>query len=579
MANYRHRASDRWEKIVGLVEEAGYRSVKELSLLCSASEITIRRDLEALSAQTRILRTHGGAASLKAFPELQSTQIDIPTSPRPPAYLLEQMDALIITSNTERFHNQLSEKYFRKSFPIIAESTPSPNAVTCVATDNYAAGKAVGRWAGDYANLHWMGKAYVLDLTYHLSNTLERSRGFLNGLQETALETRQLFSLNTQSRYETAYQLTRDAITTDPRINIIFAINDQSALGAIQACEDLNLSPYNLMVIPFGLEGKTALDRMAYSPYCKAGLAMFPEIAGRVCLEAAVAAYNSWRLPGQLVTPFAVIEKNNLEQFYRKEGEEWKLSPEILKKLSSLLPFHLQKKRLRNFNKTPQRIGILICFGEHEWYRNLYASLTEYAKEFQIDIELFDLEKTIQGEIELRRREIARRAAKEVRPGEVIFIDASPMAGYLADALAQTSGMTVITNSMPVMEALKNRNDVTLVGTGGVLRIGSQAFVGPTAEHAIREMRVDHLFLTVTGVSVTFGLSHTNISEVTIKQTMVRSARRVVLLADHSMFETESTIQVTPFNVIQCLITDDALPASVRMQISQLGVQVIVAGI
>jgi DeoR/GlpR family transcriptional regulator of sugar metabolism len=131
---------------------------------------------------------------------------------------------------------------------------------------------------------------------------------------------------------------------------------------------------------------------------------------------------------------------------------------------------------------------------------------------------------------------------------------------------------------MPVLECLKNNAEITSIGIGGVLRISSQAFVGPTTEHTIREMRVDHLFLTVTGVSVNFGLSHTNISEVTIKQAMIRSARRVVLLADHSMFESESTIQVAPLSVVHCLITDDTLPASARVQISQLGIQVIVAG-
>jgi DeoR/GlpR family transcriptional regulator of sugar metabolism len=37
-------------------------------------------------------------------------------------------------------------------------------------------------------------------------------------------------------------------------------------------------------------------------------------------------------------------------------------------------------------------------------------------------------------------------------------------------------------------------------------------------------------------------------------------------------------IQVAPLNVVNCLITDDALPASARVQISQLGIQVVVSG-
>ena len=575
MNNHPH-SNERWGRIIAHIDENSYLSVKELSLLCGASEITIRRDLDALAKQKKILRTHGGAASFKTHILESSPEPFAADSSQPTTQLLEQIDVLITTSNTDHFHNSLADKYYKRSLPIIAEATPFPNTATCVTTDNYAAGILIGRWAGDYANQHWKGKAFVLDLTYHLPNTNERSRGFLDGLREVTPEASHLFSLNTHSRHEVAYQLTKDAISTDPRINIIFAINDQSALGAIQACEDLQMNPNNLIVIPFGLEGNTLRELMIHSPFCKGGLAMFPEIVGRVCLEAAVAAYNHQPLPSQLVTPFAVVEKQTLEKFYKKEADDWELRPEIVDRLQLPLPIKRNHSRLQE--KVPRRIGLMVSFLEHEWYKNLFAALVSYGELFDIEIDLIDTEKTIKDEIELRRREITLRAAEEIQPREVIFIDAGPMAAYLADAISLKKGITVITNSMPVLECLKNRPEITLVGTGGVLRMSSQAFVGPTAENTIREFRVDHLFLTVTGVSVNFGLSHTNISEVTIKQTMIKSARKVILLADHSMFESESTVQVAPLKIVHSLITDDALPASARVQIAQLGIQVIVSG-
>lgn len=103
--------------------------------------------------------------------------------------------------------------------------------------------------------------------------------------------------------------------------------------------------------------------------------------------------------------------------------------------------------------------------------------------------------------------------------------------------------------------------------------------VGPTAEGALRELRADKLFLSVEGVSLEFGLSHTNISEVTIKQAMIRSAREVILMADHTFFGEECVIQVAPTTVVHKLITDDALPASVRLELNKLGIQIILANI
>src|SRR5512133_2747685 len=116
-----------------------------------------------------------------------------------------------------------------------------------------------------------------------------------------------------------------------------------------------------------------------------------------------------------------------------------------------------------------------------------------------------------------------------------------------------------------------------LILTGGAFRHSSRMLVGPTAEGALRELRADKLFLMVTGVSLSFGLSHTNISEVTMKQAMIRSAREVILLADHTYFGQESVVQVAPLTVVHRLITDDALPASVRLDLSKLGIHILLA--
>ena len=58
---------------------------------------------------------------------------------------------------------------------------------------------------------------------------------------------------------------------------------------------------------------------------------------------------------------------------------------------------------------------------------------------------------------------------------------------------------------------------------------------------------------------------------------MIHSAREVILLADHTYFGQESTIQVADLNVVHKLITDDALPASVRLELTKLGIQIILA--
>jgi len=66
-------------------------------------------------------------------------------------------------------------------------------------------------------------------------------------------------------------------------------------------------------------------------------------------------------------------------------------------------------------------------------------------------------------------------------------------------------------------------------------------------------------------------------AEVAMKQAMIRAAREVILLADHTKFEQESVVQVVPANIVNKLITDNALPASARLDLTKLGIEIIIA--
>ena len=168
-------------------------------------------------------------------------------------------------------------------------------------------------------------------------------------------------------------------------------------------------------------------------------------------------------------------------------------------------------------------------------------------------------------------------AATLVAPGDVVLIDAGPVTTFLAEALADHQGITVITNSLGAIEALRDRPGVTLIVTGGLLPTGSDALSGPTAEQSLRELRADKLFLSAVGVTPEFGISHDRLAEVATKQAMIRVAREVILLADHTLFGQESVTQVAPLRVLSRVITDNALPATTRLELSKTGIEVIIA--
>jgi DeoR family transcriptional regulator, fructose operon transcriptional repressor len=568
---------ERLNQITQLVDERGFISVSELSEILRVSEMTIRRDLELLDVQGRLQRTYGGAASLRAKAGANGNGNETATVEQRTVPLLERVDVLIATALNPKYDGLLLDSIgSKKLIPIVAESLSIGDEATVVAVDNYQAGIELGRWAGNYAQEHWGGKAHILDLTYYLANTQTRSRGFIHGVTQVLPTAEVVLSLDAQSRYDTAYRLTRDALTVHEQINIIFAINDIIAWGAINACKDLGIDPDKLIVLPFGLEGDTLRDALQNGNFCKAGLAMFPEIVGSVCIEAAIGAYNHRTLPAELVTPHAVLTAASLPDLYEHSEQGWTIRwDRVTDKLK--IPLPVQTDCQTREEKLPRRIGFIVPFSAHEWYQNLVKTMRIYSDSLGCEFEIVDVHQSLKDEVDFTRREIAEAAANMVEPGDVILIDGGPLANYLAEALLEKQGITIITNAIPIFEILRANPELMLMLTGGAYRSSSQMLVGPTAEGALRELRADKLFLTVTGISLDFGLSHTNISEVTIKQAMIHSAREVILLADHTFFGQDSVIQVASPTVVHKLVTDDALPASVRLDLTKLGIEIILA--
>ena len=568
------KTKPRLEQIVSLVDERGFLSVIELSRLCEVSEMTIRRDLEKLDRQKRIRRTYGGAVSLRSEPSIEKESGEMALKPSENVLLVDQVDVLIATSVNPYYDSLLIDRAAKKGIPIIAESIEMPNQRAIVAVDNYQAGFDLGCWAGNYLQAQGVTKANLLDLTFHQPNTQLRSHGFSDGLRKTCPAYETVLSINSQSRYATAYQLVRDALTVYPHINLIFAINDITAWGAINACRDMNIDPTQMTVITFGLEGETLKNElMTPDSYCKAGLAMFPEIVSLTCIESAISAFDQQPQPENYTTPHIVLTATSLPDYYQHTATGWELNWETVRR-DLKIPIKIEREKLQPVTRLPKQIGLIVPFIEHEWYKNLTVLMKEHAEQYGIGLQVIDADQNVRDEVELRRRQIANKAATLVERGDVVLVDGGPTALYLAEELKQKREITVITNSVIVFDALNRTPGIVLISTGGAVRYSTQMLVGPTAEGALKELRADKLFLMVSGITLGFGLSHQNISEVTIKQAMIRSAREVILLADHTAFGAEIGIQVAPLKAVHKLITDDALPASTRLDIFKAGIQI-----
>ncbi|MEU9485856.1 DeoR/GlpR family DNA-binding transcription regulator [Streptomyces decoyicus] len=178
---------------------------------------------------------------------------------------------------------------------------------------------------------------------------------------------------------------------------------------------------------------------------------------------------------------------------------------------------------------------------------------------------------------------IADLAAGFVEEGEAIVVGAGTTTQELARRLARVPGLTVVTNSLLVAQALAHANRVEVVMTGGTLRGSNYALVGSGAEQSLQGLRVSRAFLSGSGLTAERGLSTSNMLSASVDRALVQAAGEVVVLADHTKLGSDTMFQTVPTDVITRLVTDeppghDDRAATELQALADQGVQIAVAG-
>ncbi|MGW2201747.1 DeoR/GlpR family DNA-binding transcription regulator [Streptomyces sp. NPDC001774] len=187
------------------------------------------------------------------------------------------------------------------------------------------------------------------------------------------------------------------------------------------------------------------------------------------------------------------------------------------------------------------------------------------------------------------KEEIARTAARMVAPGSAIALSGGTTTFALAQHLLDVPDLTVVTNSVRVADVFHTAQPVgaageagrpgaaTVVLTGG-MRTPSDALVGPVADQAIRSLHFDVLFLGVHGISVEAGLSTPNLAEAETNRRLMRSARRVVVVADHTKWGTVGLSSFARLDEVGTLVTDAGLSPQTRAEMAEHLPDLVVAG-
>lgn len=176
------------------------------------------------------------------------------------------------------------------------------------------------------------------------------------------------------------------------------------------------------------------------------------------------------------------------------------------------------------------------------------------------------------------KEQIAREAATLVPPGSTLALSAGTTTWALSKKLADIPGLTIVTNSLRVVNELHEApGNRTLILTGGS-PTPSDALVGPVADMVISSLRFDILFLGCHGMDETSGLSTPNLAEAQTNRELVRNARTVVVTADHTKWGTTGLSSFADLDQIDVLVTDAGMPDAARQVLSERVGRLVIAG-
>ena len=176
------------------------------------------------------------------------------------------------------------------------------------------------------------------------------------------------------------------------------------------------------------------------------------------------------------------------------------------------------------------------------------------------------------------KRQIGREAAKLVTNGETIFLDASSTSLHMVPFIRHLENLTIVTNGINTALEIQRFSNFKTVMIGGVLRSHSGAIEGLLCEDMLSKISGDTYFVSGNGFSIEAGLTGNNFYELELKRRCAQRCGKIVALIDSSKMNNNSTSSFIRSNQIDILITDNGISKEQQQFISEIGIQIIVAG-
>jgi len=175
------------------------------------------------------------------------------------------------------------------------------------------------------------------------------------------------------------------------------------------------------------------------------------------------------------------------------------------------------------------------------------------------------------------KQRIGVLAATLINDGDTVFLGSGTTVYEIAKHLHNKNNLTIITNSLLVIQELRNDEDITIISIGGILRKSEHSFIGHISEQALKELRVDKVIAGIRAISLDQGLTNDYLPETMTDRAIMGMGKELIIVADHTKCDRVSMVFVAPLSKVDTLITTRETSETFLQSIVDKGIKVLLA--
>ena len=226
-------------------------------------------------------------------------------------FIKEKVDCILINAVDWKNIGASLEKAKKAGIPVIAVDTLVYNQSLVdgtVISNNYEAGQ---QCAQDLMKRRKSGKILFLVQSENKS-AIDRIKGFKETLEKAGWKYEDVGDLECKGQFEVAQPLVENVLNKTKDIDVVMALNDPSAMGAMAALDAQHMLSE---VLVYGADGSPEAKTMIYENRMTATSAQSPQMTGKKTVEMLYNILDGKTAEKQFIVPVTLITKDNVDEY------------------------------------------------------------------------------------------------------------------------------------------------------------------------------------------------------------------------------------------------------------------------